>query len=429
MSIRHLGLYTRFLLLFTATSILLVVFIILGVFAISEDDAKDIVLERHVPLFNMMTNVAVAPIDIEKLKEEAKKNRVQIQINAPDKTWKTSRTLPHQDELLPTSVSLGSLYFTRHNTKYYLLAQHNQTWIVITSQIANLIIYPKWLVFWPWLVVILVLLISYKLLAGQLKPIKDAIQSAQQISEGNFNYKIAHHPKNDLAELTHGLDKMAEELKRLFTAKDDLLLAVSHELRSPMARMKVSFALLEQNDVVRQLDKDVNQMDLIIGQLLESARLQQSNKALHLETYFLPSFIQETLEEHENHDRLLISNEIPDVAIDMDNGRIKFVLRNLINNAIGHSGDAEKIAIVFDKNSTQVHIAVKDQGRGIPKKYLSDIFEPFTSTNPINNRSNKGLGLGLYLCKRIAIAHGGDLTVVSEEGQGCTFTLHLPYCS
>lgn len=429
MNIQHLGLYARFFLLFTVTTILLVVFVILGIFSLSEEEAKNIVLERHEQLFAMMTNVAIVPIDIEKLREEAKKNRVYIQINTSNKSWKTSRTLPHQDELLPTSVALGSLYFTRHNTKYYLLAQQQDSWIIVTSQIANLIVYPKWLVFWPWCVVVLVLFISYRVLANQLKPVKDAIYSAQQISEGNFKHKISHHPKNDLAELTHGLDKMAEELEKLFTAKDDLLLAVSHELRSPMARMKVSFALLEQNDIVQQLDKDVNQMDLIIGQLLESARLQQSNKALHIETYFLPSIMNETLKEHENHERFLITNDIPEIAMDMDIGRIKFVLRNLFNNAITHSGDRNKIRIKFNKSSTLVGIAVSDQGRGIQQKYLSTIFEPFTSTSSINNRDHKGLGLGLYLCKRIALAHKGDLTVVSEEGQGSTFTLHLPFCN
>lgn len=429
MSLRHFGLYTRFFLLFTVTTILLVVFVILGFFALSEEDAKDIVLERHVQLFDIMTNVASAPIDIEKLKAEAKKNRVHIQINTPQKSWKTSRTLPHQDELLPSAVALGSLYFTRHKTKYYIIAQHNQAWIIVTSQIANLIVYPKWLVWWPWFAVALVVFISYRLLAGQLKPVKDAIYSAQQIGEGNFNYKIARHPKNDLAELTQGLDKMADQLQKLFTAKDDLLLAVSHELRSPMARMKVSFALLEQNDIVRRLDNDVNQMDLIISQLLESARLQQSDKALHIETYFLPSFIDETLEEYEHSDRLLMTNDIPDIAIDMDNGRIKFVIRNLINNALVHSGDKGKIRIEFSKDSTQTHIAIKDRGRGIPEKYLADIFEPFTSASAIDNRNQKGLGLGLYLCKRIAVAHGGDLTVISEAGKGSTFTLHLPFCN
>ena len=428
MSIQHLGLYSRFFLLFTLTSILLVIFIILGVFSLSEEEAQEIVLERHEQLFEMMTNVAVAPIDIEKLKSEAKKNRVQIQINKGENSWQTSKVLPHQDELLVNAEQLGSLYFAKHGMKYYLLAENNNTWTIITSQIANLIVYPKWLMYWPWLIVLLVLFVSYRILNIQLKPIKAAIYSAKQISEGNFDHKITHHPKNDLAELTHGLDNMADELKKLFSAKGDLLMAVSHELRSPMARMKVSFALLDNNKIVQKLDKDLNQMDLIIGQLLESSRLQQSKKALHLETYFFPNFINEVIIEHENHERLQVGDNLPDIAIKMDLGRIKFVLRNLINNALTHSGYEKKIKISFNQNDADIEISVKDKGKGIEEKYLKDIFEPFTSNSSINNRDTKGLGLGLYLSKRIAIAHGGDLTVVSQKNEGCTFTLRLPYC-
>ncbi|QBY04194.1 HAMP domain-containing histidine kinase [Thalassotalea sp. HSM 43] len=429
MSIQHLGLYSRFFVLFTSTTLLLVVFIILGVFAMSEDEAKQIVLERHQQLFAMMTDVATPPVDIEKLKVDAKKNRVQIQINSGTKRWHTSQELPLQDELLVTAEKLGSLYFTRHGSKYYLLAEKNNSWIIITSQIANLIIYPSWLVYWPWLIVALILFVSYRLLIGQLKPIKAAIDSAKQISAGNFEYKISHHPKNDLAKLTHGLDTMADELNKLFSAKDDLLLAVSHELRSPMARMKVSFALLEQNEIVQRLDKDLNQMDVILGQLLESARLQQSNKALHIDTYFLPNFINEVIEEHESRSRLVLDGEVPEIAVAIDNGRIKFVLRNLINNALTHSGDQQTISISFAINDTHVSMAVKDQGCGIAKEYLPNIFEPFTSNKPVNNLGTKGLGLGLYLCNRIAVAHGGFLTAESKLEKGSVFTLTIPYCT
>ncbi len=429
MSIQHLGLYSRFFLLFTATTLLLVVFIVLGTFTLSEEQAKQIVLERHAQLSDMMVGVAIPTVDIENLRSEATSNRVQIQINDGEQTWTTAEPLPHQDELLAAAEQLGSLYFARHDGRYYLLTEQDGTWITVTSAIANLLVYPKWLVYWPWLIVLLIIIISYRLLVSQLKPIKSAVYSAKQISQGNFDYRIIDHPKNDLAELTHGLNKMASELKKLFTAKDDLLLAVSHELRSPMARMKVSFALLEDNETVKKLGKDVEQMDLIIGQLLESERLQQPEKALHIDTYFLPQFISEVVEEHNTHQRIDVTGDVPEIAVSMDGGRIKFVLRNLIKNALTHSDDPISLLIKLDARDPLAAISVKDHGVGIPEALLGDLFEPFTNSDAIDERSTKGLGLGLYLCKRIAIAHGGDLTVESQTGEGSTFTLVLPYCN
>ena len=222
---------------------------------------------------------------------------------------------------------------------------------------------------------------------------------------------------------------MAGELKKLFTAKDDLLLAVSHELRSPMARMKVSFALLEKNETVQKLDEDVKQMDQIISQLLESERLQHPEKALHIDTYFLPQFISEVIDEHKSHERVAVIGDVPEIAVSMDGGRIKFVLRNLIKNALTHSDGNVSILIEPDAHGSLVSISVKDQGSGIQEEYLADLFEPFTTSDSIDERSTKGLGLGLYLCKRIAIAHGGDLTVQSQPGKGSTFTLVVPYCN
>ena len=428
MNIKHIGLYGRFFVLFTVTTILLVALLVLGIFSISEQKAKEIVLERHEQLNQMMLSSAVKPIDIKKLKKDAKDNRVQIAITNETETWYTTTPLPQYSDLLKNAEPLGSLYFAPKGMKYYLLANKGETWVVITSSIANLIVYPNAWVYWPWGAIILILFISYRLLLAQLKPIKLAILSAQQISHGNFDHKIKQHPKNDLAELTHGLDNMASELKKLFTAKDDLLLAVSHELRSPMARMKVSLALLEQNEIVHQLDNDINKMDRIIGQLLESERLQQPEKALMLDTYFLPNFITDVLTEHDDNARIELTNEAPDVALKIDSGRIKFVLRNLINNAIAHSNSEQSIQLTIDIDELNIKLLVIDQGCGIEQAFINDIFEPFTSNTAIENRNAKGLGLGLYLSKRIALAHNGDLTVMSEIDKGSTFTLMLPYC-
>ena len=113
----------------------------------------------------------------------------------------------------------------------------------------------------------------------------------------------------------------------------------------------------------------------------------------------------------------------------MDGGRIRFVLRNLINNALTHSDDTVSLLIKLDAVEPLVAISVTDQGVGIPEALLGDLFEPFTTSDSIDERSTKGLGLGLYLCKRIALAHGGDLTVKSQPGKGSTFTLILPYCN
>lgn len=392
----------------------------------SEQKAQQIVLDRHEALHEMMVKLVAGAIDIEHLKTEAKKNRVTIQITRDEKVWLTGDPLPTPEKLMNNATPLGKLFFTKVGTKYFVFTTSNNTTIAVTSQIANLIVYPNWLVFWPWLGVLLVLFVNYKLLNKQLSPIQSAIDSATQISQGNLKHRIQTHPANDLGKLTNGLNTMAENLEELFASKNELLLSVSHELRSPMARMKVLLTLLNNDQNVSKLNREINKMDAIVEQLLESERLRDSHKLLNLEPYFFPNVIADIINSFDGIDNLKLEGSIPEIVIDIDLGRFKFLVRNLIENALTHSIDSSPVLIACKKSSNQLIISVRDFGSGMDEQFLSKVFEPFSQAENVNNRSNKGVGLGLFLCKRIALAHGGDLSVKSELGKGSTFIFKLP---
>jgi len=413
-------------LLFTTTTLLLVIFIVLGSFSLSEEEAKNIVADRQDALYEMMADLVAGPIDIELLKQEAKKNRVTIQVTRGEEVWLTSSPLPKYDQLLENATQLGQLYFTKVGSKYYIFTTSNDTSIAVTSQIANLIVYPYWLTFWPWLALMCVLFISYKILNIQLTPIKRAIASATHISRGDLTYRISEHPNNDLGKLTKGLNGMAENLEQLFASKNELLLSVSHELRSPMARMKVLLALLTEDETVSKLSNEINKMDEIVEQLIESERLRDSNKMLNLETYFFPNILTDVLNSFDSEKNIKLEGNIPEIAIDIDLGRFKFLIRNLIDNALKHSINSSPVMVSCRRVKSELAICVRDFGSGIEESFISEIFEPFSQANDVNNRSNNGVGLGLFLCKRIALAHHGDLSVTSELGKGSEFIFRLP---
>lgn len=426
MKLPHLNLYSRFFLLFTTTTILLVVFILLGSFSLSEKEATKIVYDRHEALYEMMEKLVTGPIQIEELKKEAKKNRVQIEITRGAERWNTGPKLPSLASLQESTIVLGKVNFSKVGSKYFVYITANSSTIAVTSQIANLIVYPNWLTMWPWIATFLVLFVSYKTLNNQLKPINGAINSATQISQGNLKYRIEKHPRNDLGKLTNGLNAMAENLEELFSSKNELLLSVSHELRSPMARMKVLLALLNNNETVSKLNVEIDKMNEIVEQLLESERLKDSHKLLNLETYFLPNVLIGIFNNFEDKERLNIEGSIPEVAINIDLGRFKFLIRNLIENALKHSQTTSPILVICTKEKSQLSISILDFGTGIEESFLPTIFEPFSQAVGVENRNNQGVGLGLFLCQRIALAHGGDLKVKSEVDKGSKFTFTLP---
>lgn len=429
MLVPNLNLYSRFFLLFSINTILLVILIVLGSFSISEKEAERIVSERHEALYDMMAKLVEGEIDIESLNVEAKKNRVSIQINRGEKAWRTGSVLPAPSELMTNAVAIGKIYFTKVGSKYFIFTTSNNTTIAVTSQIANLIVYPSWLVFWPWLAVLIVLFISYKTLDSQLTPIRNAIKSASQISQGDLKYRIKSHPANELGNLTKGLNTMAENLEELFASKNELLLSVSHELRSPMARMKVLLAFLEKGEIESKLNREINKMDAIVEQLLESERLRDSHKLLNLESYFFPNVMDDIITSFDSHASIQLENNIPEIVINIDLGRFKFLIRNLIDNALKHNSNSSPVIITCQECNKELAITVRDFGKGIDPEFLPRLFEPFSQADYVENRSNNGVGLGLFLCKRIANAHGGELFVKSELNKGSEFTFSLPIAS
>ena len=422
----RLGLFSRFLGLFGLTTLALAFCIAAGVALISEDTARTFVEERSENFHSMLTSLLEEPIDMEKLKKKIKAPKVDILVVRDEEQFSTSGNFPPMYRLLENSEKIGDVYLAKYGWRYFLLVDESDGQVVVTSTLLSLVIFPNWLMGWPWLMALLVISLSYLILRRYMRPIADALKSAKMVSEGQFDYRIENHPKTELSDLTHGLNKMARDLQHLFDAKNDLLLAISHELRTPLARMGVSAAMLEEGEQATDIRNDIKQMDRLIEQLLEGERLEHGHKALHLNQYFIPTLIDEVTEEKDLKGKLALTNEVPETVLNIDVGRIKFLLRNLIRNAIQHAGDEPVISLKVSESEASVEFEVKDNGKGIPQDAIEHLFEPFFCVENTTHRDTKGTGLGLYLCQRIAQAHGGKVIVTSKLNQGSQFSLILP---
>ena len=374
----------------------------------------------------MLSSLLEQPVDMDKLKDKIKAPKVDVLVNLGEERFTTAEYIPSPEKLLANSEKIGDIYLAKYGWRYYLLVDEPSGQAVVTSTILSLVIFPNWLMGWPWFMALAVISISYLILRRYLRPIADALKSAKMVSQGQFDYRINKHPKTELSDLTHGLNKMAGDLQHLFDAKNDLLLAISHELRTPLARMGVSAAMLQESEQATDISNDIKQMDTLIEQLLEGERLQHGHKALHLSHYFIPSLIEEVAEEQDLKGRFTLANDVPETALNIDVGRVKFLLRNLIRNAVQHAGAEPAIHLQVVETDSSVEFFVKDNGQGIPQEAIEHIFEPFYCVDNTTHRDTKGTGLGLYLCQRIAQAHGGKVVVTSKLNQGSQFCLILP---
>lgn len=428
MTLPKLGLFGRSFLLFGCATLLLALSITAAFLTISEDTISSRVEDEHDYFVTLMADIQKKTITIERLQSWANAMYWQLAYEHENQRITTDRNFPTLNILRAHSIKIGTLHFAKYESKYYLFRKgiKPNSWLAITSTAANLMIYPSWLVYWPILIIILIIVLSYFILKHWLSPISAAINLVKAVGDGDFNQRIDKHSANELVKLTTGLNKMTTDLQSMFDSKNDLLLSISHELRSPLARMKVSLAMLAGNEITKDLDHDISYMNNLIEQLLEGERLKEGHEALLIAQYYLPVLIDELTSETRINNKVQLVGKIPEEVIDIDIGRIKFVLRNLLTNAIVHNDENTKITIAIEYSKSATRIEILDTGKGISANELTQIFEPFYCVGSIKNRSAKTTGLGLYLCQKIAQAHGGNIIVDSIPNKYSKFTLLLP---
>ncbi|MGI5862049.1 MAG: ATP-binding protein [Myxococcales bacterium] len=241
----------------------------------------------------------------------------------------------------------------------------------------------------------------------------------------------------DLREITRSFNEMATALARNREAQLRYLSGVAHDLRNPLTALKGAARLLapgrsaptekRARELSALFSRQVERLDRMVGDLLDSTRIEAGRLELRRETTDLRALAAEAVElfgsSAERHRIELTAPERLPVLVDPL--RVSQVLNNLLSNAIKYSPDGGMVRVAIERDACSARIRVSDPGMGIPAEELDTIFQPFrrSSTAP---EGIPGVGLGLSVTRRIVEAHGGRITVESSEGKGSTFTVTFP---
>ena len=274
-----------------------------------------------------------------------------------------------------------------------------------------------------------------------LRPL-DAIRAgAQRFGAGEFGQPIpVQRPgrPDELGQLAATINTMGQDIHQMLEAKRALLLAISHELRSPLTRARLNTELLPETAEVNPqrlaLLRDLQEMASLITDLLESERLSGNHAALQREPVDLAALAGEVVTEvlARQPERagarpeitLHTDPKLPRLLLDPT--RMRLLLRNLLDNALRHSASAPLPPELSLRAAGQgLQIEVRDHGPGVPDDQLPHLAQAFYRPESARTRSTGGVGLGLYLCKLVAQAHGGQFEVRNARpGLAVTVTLH-----
>ena len=272
----------------------------------------------------------------------------------------------------------------------------------------------------------LILFLNYFMVNKMLNPVRLLKQGAERIRQGDLSYRVKSNLQDELGELTESINHMADSLQSMLEAKRQLLMAISHELRTPITKAKLRMEFMPESDEKDQLKEDINEIDLLISDLLEAERLNNDHSALVSERVLLANFIRSIAESFKsNNCEIEIEIPVNDLEFEIDKLRIRLLITNLLNNAVRH-GKGNLINVRVSFSGDRGIIEVKDNGEGISQEHITQITEPFYRADSARQRNTGGFGLGLYLCRLIAQAHGGEMIIVSQEGQGTQITVNLP---
>jgi signal transduction histidine kinase len=274
-----------------------------------------------------------------------------------------------------------------------------------------------------------VLSLCYLAVRWVFEPIRWMQDGAARIGKGELDYRIPTPRHDELGDLSRDINEMAEDVQGMLEAKRQLMLAISHELRSPLTRSKVALAMLDDEVTRESLLEDINEMERLITDLLESEALNTRHAILRREPVNLNELVESVIDvDFGNRDEEINFDVVQDITeIELDFTRISLLLRNLIDNALRFNPpDAIPVRVSLKCDADSVEIAVKDSGPGIPPEHLEHVTEPFYRADPARSRATGGFGLGLYLCRRIVEAHDGSLAIESSPETGTRISAQLP---
>lgn len=254
-----------------------------------------------------------------------------------------------------------------------------------------------------------------------LKPLSILNEAVEKVGKGNLDQVIPVQSNDELGALADAFNRMTADLKKMIQAREQLLLDVSHELRSPITRAKLALEMMADSVEKESVADDLKEMERMITEILESERLKNGAIKLNFSEVIVGDLLQKLMGNYRRENsRLIIFPVSADLTIHADENMILTVLRNLIDNSLKYSSTQSKpIEIIVMRTSRNITIQVEDFGHGIPDDKLPFIFEPFYRADPSRSRHTGGYGLGLHLCKRIMDMHEAEIKLSNKkDGNG-----------
>ena len=276
-------------------------------------------------------------------------------------------------------------------------------------------------VFLLWMIFasLILLFMSYFLMSRQLKPLKRLAIIAETFGRGLDAPEIKSAGAYEIRQTSQAFNQMRTRIKRFLKQRTDMLAGVSHDLRTPLTRIKLQLAVIKDKDLSEKISKDVDEMEKMLNEYLQFASTGAKDKT---ETFDISELLDEIILkfENENIQKKLKKNTY-------FNGRRNLITRcinNLLDNSVKY---AKKISVNLEKKNSTILLSIDDNGPGVDKSEFQNITKPFYKIDKSRSDSKSSVGLGLSISSDIIKSHGGDIKFDKSKMGGLKVIISLPY--
>jgi two-component system osmolarity sensor histidine kinase EnvZ len=276
-------------------------------------------------------------------------------------------------------------------------------------------------IFILWITVPSLLLISIAIifLKNQTRPIVNLAKAAERFGKGDFVKDIRPSGASEIRKAAYEFDRMAKRIDRHLKQRSEMLSGISHDLRTPLTRLKLQLAMMSQKDISSKMSKDIDEMEMMLNSYLQFAKSQVVEDTVA--TNINKLLIEISKEKNNKKLHLDLANEI--VLVGRKNA-LKRCFNNLIENGLNY---AENVYVKVSKSTNRLNVFIEDDGPGIPINQYKNVFKPFYRLDQSRNQNKSGVGLGMSIAEDIIRSHGGNIELGESQYKGLLIKISLPF--
>jgi two-component system osmolarity sensor histidine kinase EnvZ len=276
-------------------------------------------------------------------------------------------------------------------------------------------------IFILWITIPSLLLISIAIifLKNQTRPIVNLAKAAERFGKGDFVKNIRPSGASEIRKAAYEFDRMAKRIDRHLKQRSEMLSGISHDLRTPLTRLKLQLAMLSQKDVSFKMSKDIDEMEAMLNSYLQFAKSQAVEDSVAINVNKLFKEIQDEKSSENLH--LYLPNEI--ILVGRRNA-LKRCFNNLIENGLNY---AKNVYVKINKTTNRLSVTIEDDGPGISINQYKNVFKPFYRLDQSRNQNKSGVGLGMSIAEDIIRSHGGNVELSESKYKGLLIRISLPF--